>query len=79
MTIDYLFQKMITRSIKEDQRVEANLATLLRRMMSECQAIVAEAITQFGKVDIVVCCSSQGMQSLISDQRCIYLMDIPAS
>lgn len=30
-------------------------------MMGECQAVVADAIATFGKVDILLCCTSQGM------------------
>ena len=29
--------------------------------MGECQSVVAEAIAAFGKVDILLCCTSQGM------------------
>lgn len=28
--------------------------------MGECQAVVAEAATTFGRVDILLCCTSQG-------------------
>ncbi|OQE34856.1 hypothetical protein PENCOP_c015G06256 [Penicillium coprophilum] len=30
------------------------------RMMGECQAIVADAVATFGRVDILLCCTSQG-------------------
>lgn len=30
-------------------------------MMGECQAVVADAIATFGKIDILLCCTSQGM------------------
>lgn len=28
--------------------------------MGECQAVVADAVTTFGRVDILLCCTSQG-------------------
>jgi NAD(P)-dependent dehydrogenase (short-subunit alcohol dehydrogenase family) len=33
------------------------------RMMGECQAVVAEAAATFGRVDILLCCTSQGKNS----------------
>lgn len=30
-------------------------------MMNECQSAIAEAVAAFGKVDILLCCTSQGM------------------
>lgn len=29
-------------------------------MMGECQAVVADAVATFGRVDILLCCTSQG-------------------
>ena len=29
-------------------------------MMGQCQAAVAEAVETFGKLDILLCCSSEG-------------------
>jgi len=37
----------------------------MRRMMGECQAVVADAITTFGKIDILLCCTSQGMYPML--------------
>lgn len=31
--------------------------------MGECQAVIAEAVSRFGKVDVLVCCTSQGQFS----------------
>lgn len=31
------------------------------RMMGECQAVVADAVASFGKVDILLSCTSQGV------------------
>ena len=33
---------------------------LCHRMMGECQSVVANAVATFGKVDILLCCTSQG-------------------
>lgn len=38
--------------------VEAN--EYWHRMMGECQAVVAETVAAFGRVDILLCCTSQG-------------------
>lgn len=35
------------------------------REIDECQAAVAHAVSAFGKVDILFCCSSQGMHAYI--------------
>lgn len=30
------------------------------RMIGQCQAAIAEAVTVFGRIDVLFCCSSQG-------------------
>ncbi|OAX82847.1 hypothetical protein ACJ72_02808 [Emergomyces africanus] len=37
------------------------------RMMNECQAIMAEAIGTFGRVDILICCSSQAIIGTVEE------------
>ncbi|PGH31721.1 hypothetical protein GX50_05500 [[Emmonsia] crescens] len=37
------------------------------RMMNECQAIMAEAINAFGRVDILICCSSQAIIGTVEE------------
>ncbi|KLJ12877.1 hypothetical protein EMPG_09470 [Blastomyces silverae] len=37
------------------------------RMMNECQIIVAEAIDAFGRVDILVCCTSQAIIGTVEE------------
>lgn len=32
--------------------------------MGECQAVVAEAVAAFGRIDILLCCTSQSLQTL---------------
>lgn len=47
-----------------DMVVEAFTVTntlLSDRMMGECQAVVADAVATFGKVDILLSCTSQGV------------------
>ncbi|CAG8018960.1 unnamed protein product [Penicillium salamii] len=40
------------------------------RMMGECQAVVADAVATFGKVDILLCCTSQStFQSIALSRR----------
>ena len=34
------------------------------RNMGQCQAAVAEAVEAFGGLDILLCCSSEGMTAL---------------
>ncbi|GAD91525.1 short-chain dehydrogenase, putative [Paecilomyces variotii No. 5] len=47
------------------------------RMMGECQAVIAEAVSRFGKVDILVCCTSQAVigtvEELAASQRTLNL------
>ena len=31
------------------------------RLMGQCQAAVAQAVDAFGRIDILLCCTSQGM------------------
>ena len=40
--------------------------------MGECQAVVAEAIATFGKVDILLCCTSQGIAPIF----CLVILHI---
>ncbi|KAJ5107756.1 hypothetical protein N7456_004431 [Penicillium angulare] len=35
------------------------------RMMGECQAVVADAAATFGRVDILLCCTSQGISAAL--------------
>jgi hypothetical protein len=35
------------------------------RMIGQCQALVAEAVAAFGKVDILLCCTSQSKESIL--------------
>ncbi|PGH17260.1 hypothetical protein AJ80_04902 [Polytolypa hystricis UAMH7299] len=48
------------------------------RMMSNCQSIVADAINYFGRVDILVCCSSQAIvgavEELAASERTLMLI-----
>ncbi|OJD17998.1 hypothetical protein AJ78_01955 [Emergomyces pasteurianus Ep9510] len=37
------------------------------RRMNECQALMAEAISAFGKVDILICCSSQAIIGTVEE------------
>ncbi|KAK2751810.1 hypothetical protein FQN55_009253 [Onygenales sp. PD_40] len=37
------------------------------RMVNECQAIIAEAIGSFGRVDIIVCCTSQAIIGTVEE------------
>ncbi|EEH33557.2 short chain dehydrogenase/reductase family protein [Paracoccidioides lutzii Pb01] len=37
------------------------------RMMNECQAIIAEAISAFGRVDVLICCSSQAIIGTVEE------------
>ena len=36
-------------------------------VMGLCQAAVAEAVEAFGRLDILLCCSSEGRSSLLHD------------
>lgn len=36
------------------------------RMMGECQAVVAETVAAFGRLDILLCCTSQGTRRPLS-------------
>lgn len=38
-----------------------------RRMVGECQAVVAQAVATFGRVDILLCCTSQGTSANTPD------------
>ncbi|OJJ43824.1 hypothetical protein ASPZODRAFT_135850 [Penicilliopsis zonata CBS 506.65] len=42
-------------------------ATLDTRMMGECQAAVAEAVATFGRVDILLCCTSQAIIGTVEE------------
>ncbi|KAJ9314974.1 hypothetical protein DTO271D3_4713 [Paecilomyces variotii] len=48
------------------------------RMMGECQAVIAETVSRFGKVDILVCCTSQAVvgtvEELAASQRTLNLV-----
>ncbi|RMJ25478.1 hypothetical protein PHISP_03670 [Aspergillus sp. HF37] len=37
------------------------------RMMSECQSAIAEAIAAFGKIDILLCCTSQSLIGTVEE------------
>ncbi|KAJ5109874.1 hypothetical protein N7532_002519 [Penicillium argentinense] len=37
------------------------------RMMGECQAVVAEAVAAFGRVDILLCCTSQALIGTVEE------------
>ncbi|KAK6812851.1 hypothetical protein RU639_011448 [Aspergillus parasiticus] len=37
------------------------------RMIGECQALVADAVTTFGKVDILLCCTSQTLVGAVEE------------
>ncbi|BCR88948.1 short chain dehydrogenase/reductase family protein [Aspergillus chevalieri] len=37
------------------------------RMMGECQAVVADAIATFGKIDILLCCTSQALIGTVEE------------
>ena len=37
--------------------------------MGQCQAAVAEAVAAFGKLDILLCCSSEGSVQFYTDSR----------
>lgn len=44
------------------------------RVMGQCSAAVAEAKHVFGRIDILLCCTSEGMQSLLHAQpNCAYV------
>ncbi|KAL1999304.1 hypothetical protein VTN02DRAFT_4712 [Thermoascus thermophilus] len=47
------------------QRLKAVVLDL--RMMGQCQAVVAEAVATFGKMDILVCCTSQAVVGSVEE------------
>ncbi|KAJ5669330.1 hypothetical protein N7462_010400 [Penicillium macrosclerotiorum] len=48
-----------------DQRIKA--VPLDIRMMGECQAVFAEAVAAFGRVDILLCCTSQALIGTVEE------------
>lgn len=51
----------------------ANCIQLHARMMGKCQSVAAGAVHAFGKIDVLLCCTSQGKPSRSNRELSVYL------